>query len=230
MVFKTRGLVLRFIRYRETSIIVSIYTEAFGIQSYLVNSVRSARSKKTKIALYQPLTLLDLVVYHREKSQLQRISEAKCAYPFVSIPLDHKKAAISLFLVEVLSKTLKVQMENQSLFEFLWESVKYFDRDPVVVENFHLIFLQRLSHYLGFGAHNVAEIEGQIRSMPGAPTLDSQESKILEFVLKADYMANIEMTHSQRQHLLQALLYFYRWHVEQFGIIKSLPVLNQVFS
>jgi DNA repair protein RecO (recombination protein O) len=64
MLHKTRGIVFRFTKYGESSIIVTIFTELFGIQTYIVNGIRSKNSKG-KIALFQPLTLLDLVVYYK---------------------------------------------------------------------------------------------------------------------------------------------------------------------
>ena len=59
MLIKTRGIVLGFIKYKETSVIVSIYTEAIGLKSYIVNAVRD---KKNRAIFFQPLTILDLVL------------------------------------------------------------------------------------------------------------------------------------------------------------------------
>lgn len=230
MIIKTRGIVLKYIRYRETSIIVNIYTESLGLQGYIVNSVRSARSKGSRIAVYQPLTLLDLVVYFREKKQLQRISEVKCAHPFNSIPINPKKSAIALFIMEILGKTLKEQTGNAPLFNFLWESVLYFDHAIEGIGNFHLVFLVKLSDYLGFGTQAAREIEDQIRQIPNAPVLSREESDLLRKLLNSKYSSAPSLTHPQRQNLLQALLHFYQWHVERFAPIKSLPVLNQVFT
>ena len=81
MLHKTQGVVFRFTNYSETSIIVNIFTSAFGLQSYIVNGARG-KSGKGKIALYQPLTLLDLVVYHRENASILRIKEVKCIHPY----------------------------------------------------------------------------------------------------------------------------------------------------
>src|SRR6187200_113375 len=101
MLHKTRGVVFRFTKYGESSIIVNIFTEMFGLQSYIVNGVRS-RTVKSRIALYQPLTLLDLVVYHRENANINRIKEVKCLYPYQSIPTDIKKSALAIFIMEVI--------------------------------------------------------------------------------------------------------------------------------
>lgn len=46
MIYSTKGIVLRTIKYGETSVIASIFTESFGVQSYIVNGVRTSGKKK----------------------------------------------------------------------------------------------------------------------------------------------------------------------------------------
>src|SRR6185312_8583119 len=76
MLHKTKGIVLRTVKYAETSIIVSIFTEMFGLQSYLVNGVRTnSRKGSSKTGFFQPAAILDLVVYHHEPKNLERIKE-----------------------------------------------------------------------------------------------------------------------------------------------------------
>ena len=118
MLKRTRGIVLGHIKYKESSIIVKVFTEEFGSSSFIVNGVRSSKSKG-KAALYQPLTLLDLVIYYKESKELMRISEAKMASSFSEIPFDPVKRTIGMFLTEFLSKTLREEQANRSLFEFL---------------------------------------------------------------------------------------------------------------
>src|SRR3954469_12504744 len=108
MLHKTRGVVFRFTKYGETSIIVNIFTELFGLQSYIVNGVRS-KSAKNKIALFQPLTLLDLVVYHRENANILRIKEVKCLRAYQDLTSDIKKSSIAMFINEILNKAVKDQ-------------------------------------------------------------------------------------------------------------------------
>ena len=74
MLHNTRGIVLNTIPYSDTSLIVKIYTEQFGLQSYIVSGARSKKGQR-KANLLQPLSQLDLVVQHREKNTLQRIVE-----------------------------------------------------------------------------------------------------------------------------------------------------------
>ena len=229
MLVKTRGVVLKFIKYRESSIIVRIYTETLGLQSYLINGVRSSRSKRNKIALYQPLTLLDLVVYFREEKQLQRLSEAKCNNPFVTIPLNPKKSAVVLFLVEILGKTLKEPSGNPELFEFIWDSLKRFDDVDFPFENFHLIFLVKLAKFLGFAPQNASEIYEELRHKLDSHWPSSNEGDLMNHLLNGEMSDTPTLSNKLRSNLLTILLTLFQVHVEHFGSVKSVQVLNQIF-
>lgn len=230
MLVKTKGIVLKFIKYKETSIIVNIYTRENGLQSYIINGIRSSRSKRNKIALYQPLTLLDLVAYYREGKELQRLSESRIGQPFYSIPLQPKKSAVALFIVEVLSKTLREQTANEELFNFIWNSLLQLDVPDFSGENFHLMFMIKLTKYLGFNPRNSAEIQNELKDQLASTWVRSEEGRLLNQMLNCDYLDTPIMNNSQRSEILGILLSFYQLHVERFGNIKSVKVLNQVFS
>lgn len=222
MLHKTRGIVFRFTKYGESSIIVTIFTELFGIQTYLVNGVRS-KSAKGKIALFQPLTLLDLVVYYKENANIKRIKEVKCLHQYQSLAADLRKSTIAIFISEVLNKTVKDESHAQEIFEFLYHALILLDHQQTAVENFHLIFLIKLSRFLGFGAHQSDEILG-------ARMLDPEEENILKKLLQTDFTEVIPMTNAQRRNVLEAILRFYSLHIESLGEIKSVQVLREVMS
>lgn len=220
MLHKTKGIVFRFTPYGETSIIVNIFTEAFGLQSYIVNSVRS-KTSKSKIALYQPLTLLDLVVYYKENANILRIKEASCAHTYNNLLSDPKKSCIGLFINEVLNKTVREQSHAGEIYNFIFDSLISLDNQERP-ENFHLIFLVKLSKYLGFGPFAKAEL--------GAWLLSTEEEKVLDLLLKSDYDTSIQMTNEQRRNLLEAFIRFYGSHVDGMGVIKSVQVLREVLN
>lgn len=222
MLHKTRGIVFRFTRYGESSIIVTIFTELFGIQTYMVNGVRS-KNAKGKMALFQPLTLLDLVVYYKENANIKRIKELKCIHQYRSLTADVRKSTVAIFISEVLNKTVKDETHAQEIFEFLFHALVLLDHLQASIENFHLIFLIKLSRFLGFGAHQADEILG-------ARMLDPEEEMILRKILQADFTAQIAMTNTQRRNLLEAILRFYTLHIESLGEIKSVQVLRDVMS
>ena len=162
MISSTKGIVLSFIKYKESSIIVRIFTEQFGLRSYIVNSVRSARAKG-KIALYQPLTILDLEVYENKNKNIQRISEVKCHFPYKHIPFEISKMTIAIFISELLTKVLRdAEEENKGLYSFLETSLMQFDTTPDAVGHFHLQFMLKLSLFLGFQAYDIEELLQQI--------------------------------------------------------------------
>lgn len=220
MIFKTRGIVFRFTKFRETSIIVTIFTEVFGLQTYIVNGVRS-KSAKNKIALYQPLTLLNLVVYHRANANIERIREVSCLYPYRSLTADVKKSTIAMFLGELLNKTVKEETHTGEIFEFLYQSFIAMDITNEGYGNFHLIFMLKLCRYLGFGVYNLNEVLG-------GRMADVEIEKLLASLLKAEYDTPIPVTNSQRRVVLELLLKFYADHIENLGEIKSVQVLREI--
>ncbi len=231
MLQKTRGLVLNHFKYQESSIIVRIYTEELGLQSYLVNGIRSSRSRQ-RMALYQPLTLLHLVVYFKKnRSQINRISEAKCYDPFVSIPFDWKKSTMALFITEILVKTLKEEGANRELFSFLYDSVCYFDQSGENYENFHLYFLLKLSRYLGFAPQSGREVFEQIQEYK--PLRINEKNlqdlgKHLDRLIQHDYQMPCGFSAIQRSELIDYLLDYYRLHMEGFQQVRSLTVLREL--
>jgi DNA repair protein RecO (recombination protein O) len=219
---KTRGIVFRFVKYGETSIIVTIFTELFGLQSYIVNGVRSAKAS-TKISLFQPLTLLDLVVYHKENAAIMRIKEVRCAYHFKTLYQDVKKATVSLFLNEVINKSIKEETHANEVGRFLFESLETLDKMGGGYENFHLIFLIKLSRYLGFGLYNSTDIlTGKM--------LDTKEELIFNALVEANYDSEIAITNTQRRALLDLIIQFYTTHTENMSEIRSIEVLREVLG
>lgn len=222
MIHKTRGIVFRFTKYGETSIIVTIFTEVFGLQSYIVNGVRS-KSAKNRIALYQPLTLLNLVVYHRGTANLERIKELHCFHPFISIPVDIRKSTIGLFVTELLNKTVKEESHAAEVFEFISTSLIQFDLMKANYENFHLIFMTRLAKYLGFGVMNRNEVIG-------GRVADEEIESLIQKIIDSDYLDVIPMSQQHRRKLLDLLVKFYEDHIESLGEFKSIAVLQEVLS
>ena len=192
------------------------------MQSYIVNGVRSAKASN-KMSLFQPLTLLDLVVYHKENASIMRIKEVRCFYHYQSIYHDVKKSTISLFLNEVINKSIKEETHASEVCKFMFESLETLDRMASNFENFHLIFLIKLSRYLGFGLHNSTDIlTGKM--------LNINEELIFNSLIDADYDTVLTMTKTQRRELLDLIIQFYKAHTENMSEIRSIEVLREVLG
>jgi len=140
MIYKTRGIVLHHIKYAETSVIATIYTEQFGRQSYMINGVRGKKSR-IKANVLQPLYLLNMEVYHKTTRDLQRVKELQHAYIFNSLPYDLKKSTLALFIAEILYQTLREQEPNPELFNYLYHSIQMLDIKNEGLTTFHIYFL-----------------------------------------------------------------------------------------
>ncbi|GAB3763368.1 DNA repair protein RecO [Spirosoma pomorum] len=230
MLQKTRGIALSYIRYRETSIIARVYTEEFGLQSYIVNGVRSAKSKNNRIAFFQPLTLLDMVVYYKNDRDLHRLSEVKTLYPFQSLPFEVAKSTIGMFITEMLNKVLKEEAGSPILFRFLVDSILFLEYAQSNFENFHLAFLLKLSFFLGFGPEGAREFEDQLRENSYAFLPDDEMETALNIMVRQPLGTPILLTRSARNELLDALVAYYQIHVDSVGEVKSLPVLREVLG
>jgi DNA repair protein RecO (recombination protein O) len=245
MLFHTKGIVLRSVKYGETSIIVSVYTELFGIQSYLVNGVRvSSKKGAGKANLFQPAALLDLTVYHNELKNLQRIKEFKWNFLYQHVLSDVWKNAVALFMVELLQKTIKQPESNPDLFHFLEDAFIHLDSSaPNVVGNFPLYFSLHLAGMLGFRftddyntTHHFLDLqEGAFMSEhPHHPFfLEGTYSYTTSQLLKTQQpheLSEIKLNQEMRRKLLQAYESFFVLHIPDFGKMKTVAVLQEVLS
>jgi DNA repair protein RecO (recombination protein O) len=242
---KTKGIVLRVVKYGETSVIVTMFTELFGIQSYLVNGVRTASKKGSgKANLFQPGAILDLVAYHNELHHLQRLREFRWSYLYQHVFFDVVKNSVALFMVELVTKLLKQPETNAELFYFVEDALMHLDKaDHQVMANYPLFFALHLASIYGFRFSD--------KYTEDTPYLDLQEgqfvhehpvhpqflaypysyftSQLLK-VMQPHELAEIKLNQDTRRILLQAYQSYYVLHVQDFGAMKTLPVLQEVLG
>ena len=149
MMQKLTGIVLHVLKYNDTSNIVDIYTEQVGRASFLVKIPRSRKSNVRSV-LFQPLAFVEVEADCRPNSNLHRVHEAKLLFPFRSLPYHPYKSSIAMFLAEFLYRALREEEANMPLFAYLHHSILWLDEcENKSFANFHLVFLMRLSRFLG---------------------------------------------------------------------------------
>lgn len=227
MLKKTAGIVISYIKYRETSIIVRIFTRELGLKSYIVNSVRTAKSR-SKIALYQPLSLLDLVVYDKENASLNRISEVKLSYAFQRIPFDFYRSGVAMFMGEVVGKAIYDNYQNASLFDYLDKAIHDLDGEGLNLSTYPHVFLLQLSQFLGFSPADAAEFYEQLQQGVGSLSVSLEERVYFDQLLESDFNSSTKIPGSVRRKLMDHLLLFYKVHLDTFSEIKSVKVLMQM--
>ena len=241
MIHKVKGIVLHHAKYRESSAIVHMYTDQFGRQAYLIHSIRGKKSKYPPNIL-QSLTFLEIEAYHKEGRDLQKLRELTNYIPYRSIPWDLQKSAQAMFIAEVLFRVLREEEPNRGLFEFLESSLQLLDVSEENPANFHLLFLVQLTRFLGFFPENNYGEDAVAFDMrngqfgDGTRThpdfFDRKSSDLLHHLLGKSFsdMGQITVNQSVRSHFLENLMDYYRLHIQGFGTMKSLPVLQEIFS
>ncbi len=224
MLLKTKGIVLRFVKFKETSIIATIYTLEKGIISVIANSVRSKNSKG-KIALFQPLSLVELVVYYNESKNISRVSEISSYHPLHNLRQDPIKASISFFIIEILNKSLKEIESNPPFYNFIQNSILHLDEQENKTQHFHLIFLIKLSLFLGFKPYSINDFINQIP--PSSFYQEKENSAIMKTLLNANYESHIVLTSTLRNRILEDLISYYKTHIE-LGKVNSIEVLHEL--
>ncbi len=223
MICKTRGIVINYIKYQESSIICKIYTEDFGLQSFIINGLRSKKAKRS-IGFFQPFSLLELDVYQKSTREIQRLTDYKFIKATPAIYEDMTKNAVVLFLSEITGKLLSGENEpHPNLFEFMMESIIEFNTLKEGVENFHLHFLLVLPDYLGY------KVEEDLLDSSLASSKENLKQLVYDLI-SSPYDHPVKTTGKIRYQLLEALINFYRLHIPQLGEIKSLKVLHNLFS
>jgi DNA repair protein RecO (recombination protein O) len=241
MLHKTRGIVFKTTDYGETSVIVQVFTEKFGLQSYIINGVKKPKAKISRNML-QPLHLLDMVVYHKNTGQVQRVSELKNSPQLQTIPYDVIKSSLVIFLNEVLYKAVRQQSADENMFDFIFNAIEWLDHQSEGLANFHLLFLTRLTRYLGFYPEQIAAAGMDFFDMKngvfsrykpeGFYYLSPPHTQNFSALLQCNFenLGRLNFSNDERRYLLNKLLEYYALHVEGFGNIKSHEVLEEVLG
>jgi len=245
MTHKTRGIVIKTIKYGETSIVASILTSLFGLQTYLINGVRKSQKSGEKSILYQPGAILDLVVYHQDQKNLQRIKEAHWAQIHEHILSDVIKNSIASFMMELLQKTMRQPESNPDLFEFCEDCLICLDKaDRRATANFPLFFALQLPQFFGFklslpdsedAQHCLDLKEGIfVSEIPEHPlVLTGDPAIVTADLLKVNHPSDLdefELNQNRRRMLIQRYMQYYALHVPEFGQMKTLSVMYEVFG
>ncbi len=237
MIVKTKAIVISSVKYAESDLIVKCYTQE-GLKSYLLKRILKAKKGKLKVAYFQPLTQLELIASHNNKTNLNYIKEAKVVYPYTTVHTNIIKQTIIIFLSEILNKTLKEEEANVQLFQFLETSLKWLDTHDLI-SNFHLLFMLNLSKHLGFYPDNENSHFHYFNMEQGVfwsknPLNEFLSDRKLDNFKKLlgtnfDGISALKFKGEERLELLEVLIRYFELHLPGFQTPKSLTVLKAVF-
>jgi len=233
MLYKTKAIVLHHVNYGESSIIATLYTGDHGRISCMVNSVRT-KKPKFPATLFQPLTLLEIDFYKRPTRDVQRIKDAVSPIHYHTIPYNHIKSAIALFLAEVMYLVLREEEKNQLLFSFLFNALQLLDTSEEDYSTFHHWFMLQLTRYLGFFpperilADSLLQ-SGDTQLFHGLkPEMHKALNEIAENPQRSPDLSFLSQT--DRNLLLERIIRYYGIHIDGFSRLRSFSVLQEVFE
>ena len=224
MQIKTKAIVLKYIKYTDNSIIAYLFTQQSGKQSFIIKGIRGKKSK-IKINLFHPFSLLEIETVQKAKNNIYSIKEAKPLVVLNNINTDIAKSSIAFFITEIIYKILKDEEIDKDLYNFIEDFILKLE-DAENISNYHLIFLIRLTSFLGF-LPNIDEIKTEFNK-----NYSFDYTSIFETILTTNEY-NIELLgidKSNRTELLQLILNYYSLHIPNFTEIKSLSILQEVFN
>ena len=241
MLTKTRAIVLHSLKYGETRMIVDVFTRQYGRLSFIVSMPKTAKSKMKK-QFFQPLSLLEIEADIRQKVQLQKLKDVRLASPFTSIPFHPHKLSMALFLAEFLYHALRSEQRNELLYDYVESSIQWLDGQDSQFANFHLVFLMRMSRFLGFYPNLDNYKTGDYFDLresvflPSPPVhrdfLYPEEAEKVQLMMRMDFptMHLFQMSHGERNRLLEVSLLYYRLHLPDFPEMKSITVLQELYA
>lgn len=241
MLEKTRGIVLHQIKYTDSGIVAQLYTRNFGRQSFLIRGMRNKKAGKHNI-LFQPLFILEIEMQYKSSREMQTMKESSVAFTPYNIYTDIKKSVVAIFLGEILTSVLKEESPHEEMFDFIEESIIYFDKSSEGYANFHIAFLAGLSSYLGFEPSLRSGIDDQFFDLKNGAFVpvppihgfyaSNEVSDILAGFFSSSYEEcdSISLTGALRNEVLETLVKYYSMHLPGLRKIKSLEVLKEVFS
>jgi DNA repair protein RecO (recombination protein O) len=239
MLIKSSVVVLSKLRYKDNDLIVRCYTKHRGTVSYLVKgALKPTKTARAKSVYFQPLSQLSIEENYKPNQSLQYFKDVKSNYIYRTLHTNIYKSAIVLFLSELLATVLREEEKNEDLFNYLQTALQYLDTEDDFA-NFHLLFLLKLSRYLGFQPEKPEEDAEFFNLKTGYFRSSTNEHQIIcgknltllkHFMgINFDGINSVKLNSTERLSFLNMLLYYFELHLEGFKKPKSLKVLNDVF-
>lgn len=236
----TEGLIMRTVKYGESSLIVDVLTKEKGLLSFIIGGVRN---KKSKIkGLLQLMSFVDIVSYFSERKTLHRIKEIKMNYVYKELPYEIVKRAIGIFILEVVRNTVKETEYHPELYDFVKSNFVDLDQRANSISHFHLLFMLRFTQYLGITPSYPENTDGVYFDLLNGifTTTILNHNHFLDVKATQSFIKFLEMeqsedevavlSKSERSELLDTFIEYYRIHIEHFKSPNSHLIFKEIFG
>lgn len=244
MIALTPGIVLRKIKYGDSSQIIHIFTLNFGLQSCMLKGLGSGRKSNQTANLLFPASIVELSLYYREDKNIKLIKEVRPGYFYRHLGESIPKNCVAVFAMEVLQNLLLNDDAQQGLFDFCRSFLEKLDSAPdTEIANYPLYFLVQAGKHTGYQlSGNYCQAtpylnlhEGCFEAFEHMQATDvaansAQFMSLINTAESADAAGKIKMSHETRKIVLQQFLHFFELHLPRFHPLKSVPILSGILS
>jgi DNA repair protein RecO (recombination protein O) len=239
MFHSDEAIVLHLIRHKDNNAVVKLYTRQQGLISCFIGTIHKKTSGIRASGL-QALTLLNVIIDHRENKQLATLKEAQIAFLPSGIITSVEKSSVAIFMAELISHTIREQAGDVHLYDFFRESIVQLNNTTENCANFHVIFLLNMANQLGILPHNSFTLqtpyldlqEGTYMAHPpmhGAYLYPDESAYINKLrAIPVTGFAKAELPNSMRKNILHGLLKYFEIHAGTTPLQSHL-VLETVF-
>lgn len=237
MLIKTQAILLKKIKYGDSSLIFKMYSREKGMQSFMMKAGR----KNKKLHYLQSLSAVNLLAFYKEKSNFLHIKEIENAFPSTDFCDNIYKINLAIFINEIILKSIAEEEANPILFDFLWNEIADLQSTNANIADFHLRFLFHFSKHLGFFPEEQKEIghrffdlrEGVFcQRMPEHNEFlkESECSLWNQCILRTKAAQSLNMQGSYKQRILEVLIEYYSIHLHWETGLKSHEVIKEIFA
>lgn len=230
------GILLRKTDYSESSLILKFFTLEEGIQDFIFQG-----AKKKNANILFPLSIIEITCYKRSDSSLGKISSIQSEYNFQELCMHPVKSSLLFFMAEVATKSLIQEVKDPSFFHFIKDEMLWLNSSNEYT-NYPLYFLLEFSKLLGFSPESEHEQamyfdveEGKICAFKplGHKYISDSSISFLNTLLRQKDKINqlaLEIPKQERKQLLQHLISYFSYHLDNFNQLKTIAVVEAVLS
>ena len=216
MTHSSELIVLSLTKTRDNSAVIHTLSREWGRRSFLVSI-----GKNTSMSLFLPLNILEADIIDNPKSSLWRAKNITAQHSLIGIRNDIRKNSMTMFLSEVLYRTIKEGVDETGLYDWCVKSILTLDALQEDFTNYHLRFLVELCSEMGF-ALSAEDI------MPFA----GEHFSIIRELLRLPFSESmlLPLTGEARNQIADILLKYLSYHTESAINVRSLAVLRDLFA
>lgn len=217
MVKVTELIVLHTTKVGENSLVVHTLSKEYGRRGFLVRCA----GKKSVMTLFQPLSILEADIQESSRSSLYTARNLSLKHHLAGIRGNMFKNSMTMFLSEVLYRTIKDGANEEGLYEWCERNILLLDAIRNDFSNFHIRFLLEFAIALGFSpeARDLTPFTGQ-------------HYPIVERFMKEDFAQSmlIPLSGAVRNEIAEDILRYIEFHTESSLNVNSLKVLRELFA